>query len=112
MNDAEIRRFVLAAQQHLQAAGILLKNRCNRVSQYLAGLSVECALKAALLSRVPTYERKQFVQREFRGTRWHSYDTILQSWRQKGGSPPPTWARDLRRLRTWTIEMRYQTDPV
>lgn len=109
MNDAEVRRFLVAAQQNLEAAGILLHSGKYRVGQYLAGFGVECALKAMLLSHVPRSARKHFVEQESRGSKWHAYDTILQAWRQKGGNLPAKWSRDLRRLRSWTNEMRYET---
>lgn len=109
INDQEIRRFLVAAQQNLEAAAILLDRGKYRVGQYLAGFSVECAFKAALLSHVPSSRRKHFAERELRGSKWHSYDTILQAWRQKGGNLPVAWSRDLRRLRNWTNEMRYET---
>lgn len=110
MNDPLILQFLNAAEQRLEAAEALLLRDLCRDSIYLAGISVECALKSLLLSHVPAPKRKRFVNEQFRGRGGHSYDKLVEKFKQRGGSLPAEWdERDLRRLRDWSVNMRYET---
>lgn len=99
-----------AAEELLDSAKILLP-RHGRIAVYLAGLAVECALKALVLGQVTASRRRELDEGpEFRGEAGHSYANLrLIHRRETGGRDLPTdWARDLRLLEEiWQVDMRY-----
>jgi len=76
----------------------------------MAGYSVECILKALVLSSVPKNVRNNILQ-TFRGHRAHDYEWLRALYRQYGGPDPP---REIRRSFTlvnrWSTDLRYSTE--
>jgi hypothetical protein len=110
-SDPIIRTRLRAAQELLESSEILLE-RHGRIAIYLAGLAVECALKALVLSEVAIGRRKLMDEgEEFRGRKGHSYDDLRRILRResRGRDIPPQWARDLRLIdAVWEVDMRYE----
>lgn len=90
----------------------MLLTRHGRIGVYLAGLAVECALKALVLSEVPSSQRNQVDNsQDFRGRGGHSYEDLRRMYRRQTGGRdiPVEWSRDLRYIAgLWSVEMRYQ----
>ena len=55
---------------------------------YLAGYSVECMLKALILSAVPQAQEAALLAR-FRGARAHDYEWLLELYAEQGGARLP-----------------------
>lgn len=110
-SDPIIRTRLRASEELLESSEVLLE-RHGRIAIYLAGLAVECALKALVLSEVAAGRRKQLDEgEEFRGRQGHSYDDLRRIPRResRGRDIPPEWARDLRLIdAVWEVDMRYE----
>lgn len=101
------RLFYRAAQQRFEDAEFLLSGDRTTGTVYLAGYGVECILKALILSTVPQLQ-EQAVLAQFRGGRAHDFDWLLRLYRQNQSVAIPRSTReDLRRVTTWSTEMRY-----
>jgi hypothetical protein len=79
---------------------------------YLAGFSVECILKALVLSAAP--QRRQYaIVKQFRGSKAHEFEWLKAKYYQGGGSLPP---RDVTRafayVNRWHVSMRYNARTV
>jgi HEPN domain-containing protein len=108
--DPTISTRLRAAEDLRQASEILLTDH-GRIAIYLAGLAVECALKALVLGEVPVSRRRAMDEsEEFRGRKGHSYDDLRRVLRRESGGRdiPIDWTRDLRLINAiWEVDMRY-----
>jgi len=101
------RLFYRAAKQRFEDAEFLLRVGRTTGAVYLAGYSVECILKALVLSSVPRAEESQ-VLAMFRGARAHDHDWLLRLYAARGGpSMPRDLVPNIARVNTWSTEMRY-----
>jgi HEPN domain-containing protein len=74
---------------------------------YMAGYAVECMLKALVLASVPERKERESIEL-FRGGRAHSFEWLLDLYRQCGGpSPPRNLRRSFHRLSGWSTDIRY-----
>jgi len=109
-SDPTIRIRLIASEDLRQSSEVLLKDH-GRIAIYLAGLAVECALKALVLSEVPASRRRSVDEgEEFRGRKGHSYDDLRRILRRQSGGRdiPVDWTRDLRLIdAVWEVDMRY-----
>lgn len=101
------RRFYRAAKQRFDDALLLLEMRRTTAAVYLVGYSVECMLKALILSVVPRGQEAE-VLGMFRGTRAHDYEWLLRLYVDKGGAKiPPPVVPHFARVNSWSTDMRY-----
>jgi hypothetical protein len=101
------RRFYRAAKQRFDDALLLLEMGRTTAAVYLAGYSVECMLKALILSAVPRAQEEEVVGM-FRGARAHDYEWLIQLYAEKGGARmPPSIVPHFTRVNSWSTDMRY-----
>ncbi len=98
----EARSFYQSAKQRFENAEFLLEAERTTGAIYLAGYSVECMLKALILSTVPPDQRVERLA-SFRGARAHDFDWLKAKYFAIGGpsSRPPC-----RRTSPWLIRGR------
>jgi HEPN domain-containing protein len=106
----EARLFYQAAIQRFDDAQFLLdKGGRTTAAVYLAGYSVECMLKALILS-IAIGKKRAAILASFRGQRAHSFDWLKEQYvNNKGPSFPRDIARCFRTVSTWSTDMRYKT---
>ena len=106
---AEARLFYQAAKQRFQDSQFLLEAGRNTAAVYLAGYSVECILKALILSLVAAEQDRKTMLASFRGAKAHDFEWLKRQYLDLGGPPfPADVARRFARVNTWTTDMRYQ----
>jgi len=103
----EAARYYRVAKQRFEDATFLLGVNRTTAAVYLAGYSVECMLKALVLSAAPSSQESE-VLRSFRGTRAHNYDWLRDEYRNRRGQLPRHVARHLTHVNTWSTDMRYE----
>ncbi len=103
----EARGFYRSAYQRFEDAEILLNQDRTTGAVYLAGYSVECMLKALILSSVSALERVE-VLATFRGRIAHDFEWLRNRYVSLTGAMiPADVARDLTFVNTWTTDLRY-----
>ena len=108
-NPQEVRRFLRVAIQRFDDARFLLdQGQRHTAAIYLAGYTVECSLKALLLSCVPKGQC-QIVMESFRGREGHSFEALKAKYSRKTGITfPPAIAKALSFVGYWTTDLRYE----
>jgi HEPN domain-containing protein len=101
-----IRLFLNVALQRFEDAQILLNNNRSTGALYLAGYAVECALKAMLLANSPVSEQSTIID-SFRGKIGHNFESLKHKLQIRGVHFPPEIAKNLRRVGSWSPELRY-----
>lgn len=108
----EARPFYQAAYQRFEDARFLLDNGRTTGAVYLAGYSVECILKALILSVTPSGRRSQ-VEASFRTATAHNYEWPRRVYLRNGGvSFPLPITRQFLRVNTWSSVLRYRAGTV
>ena len=103
----QARRFYRAAKQRFDDALLLLAMERTTAAVYLAGYSVECMLKALILSAIPPSQAEEMVGM-FRSARTHDYEWLMRTYIDKGGARlPPAVVQHFARVNTWSTDMRY-----
>ena len=106
------RRFYRAAKQRFDDALLLLEMERTTAAIYLAGYSVECMLKALILSAVPQAQEAELLGL-FHGARAHDYEWLLRLYVDKGGAKlPPSVVPHFARVNSWSTDMRYASGTV
>lgn len=101
------RLFYRAAKQRFEDAEFLLDVDRTTAAVYLAGYSVECILKALILS-VVRHAQEAEILALFRGARAHDYDWLLRLYADGGGPRlRPNLVSHFARVNTWSTDMRY-----
>lgn len=104
----EARAFYQAAKQRFEDARFLLENERTTGAIYLAGYSVECMLKALILSAVAKKQRAEVLQ-SFRGAKAHDYDWLQLKYLVSGGPQfPKSTVKALSLVSDWAVEIRYK----
>jgi hypothetical protein len=104
----DARRFYQAARQRFEDSGFLLEAGRTTGAIYLAGYSVECMLKALILSNLSVRSRNATLQ-QFRGTKAHEYNWLRRKYLQNGGQPfPAAISKAFALVNTWAVELRYE----
>jgi hypothetical protein len=105
---AEARQFYQAAKQRFEDARFLLAAGRTTGAIYLAGYSVECTLKALILSMLPAGKRRVMLQ-SFYGARAHDYNWLKARYFENGG---PHFTKSIANafafVNTWAVEIRYR----
>ena len=108
MVDSTAKKFIRAARQRFAAANKLLALELNIEAVYLAGYTVECALKALLIERTAPRRRRRLIDEAFRGRRGHDFEMLRQMLRRLSCHLPPDVALQMTRVQTWSTDLRYQ----
>jgi len=102
------RDFLLAAAHRLTTAQFLLDHHYNLDAMYLAGYTVECALKALILDRTPPADRRSKLLMITRGKQMHYPETLGKLLADLGHPISKSVAARLRRFR-WSTDFRYES---
>jgi hypothetical protein len=103
----ESRLFYRSAQQRYGEAEVLLEAGHPTGAVYLAGYSIECMLKALVLSLVPP-ARSSAVLQTFRGSRAHDFHWLRFQYRLHGGAAFPREVNQHFLLSDeWSTDLRY-----
>lgn len=102
----EVIRFHRVAAQRFEDAQVLFQNARTTGAMYLSGYAVECALKALLLAHAPSARRASLVQ-TFRGKIGHDLEWLRRALQSRGVNFSSEVLRLLRRVATWSTELRY-----
>jgi len=101
------RLFYRAGLQRLDDARFLNEAARTTAAVYLGGYSVECMIKALILSRVPEAQQGQAMAL-FRGARAHDFGWLMGQYTERGGQAMPReLSQDYARVNTWRADMRY-----
>ena len=99
------REYLRAATQRLEAAQALYQAGYTLDAQYVGGYTVECSLKAIILS---VAEPPGGLPDIAKGAKMHTPERLLGILRDQGVALPPRLAKRLRPF-DWTTELRYET---
>ena len=102
------RDFQRAAAQRFATAEFLLAHTYTLDSQYLAGYTVECSLKALILESTLAAERPDQLVRLCSSAKVHRPEVLLDILRSKGVRMPLSLVRRFRRF-PWSTDLRYET---
>ncbi len=106
-SSKEVRLFYRCAAERFEDAEILLRAGRTTGAVYLAGYSVECILKALILSVVPPGSVAAELH-SFRGQRAHEYNWLRDRYRISGRASFP---RDVNQrftlVNNWLTDLRY-----
>jgi hypothetical protein len=102
------RKFFRVATQRFAEAQFLFNGDRYTASIYIAGYSVECGLKALILSTEPR-NRQAELAASFRGSEWHNLNWLVEGYIKRGGPRPSrvitadlTYVHD-----EWSVDLRY-----
>ena len=113
--DREIRRFERVADKRLTAATLLLDHGFHLEAVYIAGYSVECALKSLILKRTPRKEVDVMMRRLTKvGARGHDFEYLrgILSREPISLGIPKAIREQLQRVATWATDLRYDVNRV
>lgn len=106
-DSIEARLYYRCAFQRYEDAQILLRADHTTGAVYLAGYSIECILKALVLSDLAPAARTAMLH-SFRGARAHEFEWLRTQYLEQGGSRFP---KDITEAFTlvnhWSTDMRY-----
>ena len=105
---SDVLLFRRAATQRFEDGEWLLASGRTTGAVYLAGYSVECELKALVLSILPEHKRKQILKL-FVGAKAHDFDWLLRLYDEHGGPQVP-WEiqQEFVNINSWSTDLRYQ----
>ena len=101
------RDFLRAAGQRLTTAEFLLENRYTLDAMYLAGYTVECALKALILYWTPDVDRMNTLKNITSGHLMHDPEILAGSLKDLRQPLPLRLVKRLRRS-GWSTALRYE----
>lgn len=104
----EARNYRRVALNRADEAAALLRGDYYTASVYLSGYSIECILKALILSAVPPQEYRE-VLASFRGTQGHDLAWLKQRYVSLTGAQiPKNVLKAMLLTSTWSSELRYE----
>lgn len=107
-----VAQYRRAAWQRLEESEFLISNSKRPFSTAainLGGYSVECMFKALMLATYPQTQHMD-VRSQFRGARGHDLEWIKARYlANRGAHPPREIDRDLKRVFSWSTDLRYET---
>lgn len=105
---SEARPFYQSAMQRFEDAQFLLAAGRTTGAVYLAGYSVECMLKALILSMASRKKRLQVLSL-FRSSKAHDYDWLKRLYFKNGGAAFPSLiSRGFAYVDPWSTDLRYK----
>jgi HEPN domain-containing protein len=108
MRDRDVNKLLRAARQRLTSATILRNQAMYLDSMYIAGYAPECALKALILANVVGRQRAAYQREHFRGAIAHDFEYLRALLRRRRVQIPLHVARSLRRIASWSTNLRYE----
>lgn len=108
MPPGSSRDFLRIAGQRLISAETLLREKLTLDAQYIGGYTIECSLKALILSHTPDAHRETMLVKITAGASMHRPEVLLGELRKLGVSLPPELAKRMRRVK-WKTDLRYET---
>jgi hypothetical protein len=103
----DARLFHRSAVLRLEEAEVLVDAAYSSGAVYLAGYSVECALKALILCTTSRRDVADVLQ-SFRGGRGHDFNWLRDLYYDRGGIPfPRSIARTFALVNNWSTDLRY-----
>lgn len=109
--DGDIRLFHHIAERHLRSSRILFQEQAFEDAVYLAGYTVECGLKALLISHTPSAKRNALIGGFFRGSTGHDLPGLRDAIKKRGVHFPPEIARNMS-VMMWSTDIRYRAGRV
>jgi hypothetical protein len=108
------RPYYRAAMQRMDDARFLLeKGGRTNTAVYLAGYSVECVLKALLISALPAKKQDEIIEEFRKRGQGHSFDWLKHQYQKAGGAAfPSTIQRSFVTVSTWGTDLRYETGSI
>jgi HEPN domain-containing protein len=108
------RPFYRAAMQRIDDARFLLeKGERTNAAVYLAGYSVECVLKALLISSLPATKHDKIIGEFRKRGQGHDFDWLKHKYQHAGGATfPATIQRSFITVSTWGTDLRYETGTI
>jgi len=102
--------FLRAGEQRLAEARYLAVAKYQTAAIYLAGYTVECSLKALLLSSLPRGRRTN-VGELLRGNAGHNFVLLKEEYIRSGGAAfPPSITKELSFVNSiWRTRLRHQS---
>lgn len=100
--------FQKAALQRLTTAEFLLQKGYNLDAMYLAGYTLECAMKALILEFTPAADKARTLQSISSGGKMHNLQ-VLSELLEKLGCPVPLELRKKIRRSRWSTALRYES---
>jgi hypothetical protein len=102
------RLFYRCALQRFEEAKILRKaDQLTTGAVYLAGYSVECMLKALILSEL-TKPKQEAMLKSFRGSKAHDFTWLREQYLLNGGARfPSKVSRCFTLVSDWSTDLRY-----
>lgn len=110
----DARLYYRCAMQRFEDAKVLqvAGDRHSTGAVYLAGYSVECIVKAAILNEVSS-RRRGAVLRTFSGSHAHDYEWLRTIYLTNGGARFPRQInRHFTLVSNWSTELRYNPKSV
>ncbi len=107
---SEINLYWRVAVQRFEEAQILHgEHDLGTAAVYLAGYSVECALKALLLSTYPAGRCKKVIE-SFRGKAGHDFESLKAKYLRRPNATtfPSALIGSFSVVRSWDTELRYK----
>jgi hypothetical protein len=103
------RLFYRCAVRRLEEASMLDDAGCITAGPvYLAGYSIECMLKALILSSLPAAQEEAALA-SFRGSRAHDYVWLREVYSERSGIRlPPEIRRIFALVSDWSTDLRYE----
>jgi HEPN domain-containing protein len=108
-----VRKFKIAAGQRLETAAFLFRESTHyRDAIYLAGYSVECALKAMILYRTPRRLFEAMYEKLTQGKKAHDYEFLKGILKRApiNWTIPADVSEQLLLVGVWTTNLRYEVD--
>src|SRR5260221_12015593 len=93
-NDIDARKYYRVSTQRLDEANVLVRNRLYAAAVYLAGYSVECVLKALLITLTPLGNRNK-MRLALKDDFGHSLRRLRAGVIERGGDMPRNVANPL-----------------
>lgn len=107
MNRSDLQRL---AHIRLHEAGVLLRNDCPDGAYYLAGLAVECGLKACIARRTRRYDfpdKREVNQSHTHDLKKLLYLTELEPHLQRSSPRYQVLQANWNVVKDWRVESRY-----
>jgi hypothetical protein len=109
--NKESRLFYTCALQRYDDAEVLLRAGNTTGAVYMAGYSIECILKALLLSSLPSKDREK-MSSTFRGKWAHNYEELRRRYRRSAKGKMVDFPLEINRafalVGWWSTELRYK----
>jgi HEPN domain-containing protein len=113
--DIDARRYYRVAKQRLEEAKAILRADMPSPAEYLGGYSIECILKALVITVTSATERPrpgrwtvEWLKKEY----GHDLENLRSAVRKRGVNLPPDVTKAFVYVLAWDPDLRYEPGPV